>query len=79
MSEKKQFSSKDFHQTFAKPEVRMPERIIHKDVETEEVHSQFSEERKHPVHFIDLPSKNVSMTIGGLLPNQTTNRHRHYI
>ncbi|WP_051263662.1 cupin domain-containing protein [Tenacibaculum ovolyticum] len=77
MSEKKQFSSKDFHQTFAKPEVRMPERIIHKDVETEEVHSQFSEERKHPVHFIDLPSKNVSMTIGGLLPNQTTNRHRH--
>lgn len=77
MSEKKEFSSKDFHQTFAKPEVRMPERLIHRNVEGEGVHSQFSEERKHPVHFIDLPSKNVSMTIGGLLPNQVTSRHRH--
>ncbi|QXP68484.1 MULTISPECIES: cupin domain-containing protein [unclassified Polaribacter] len=77
MSEKKEFSSKDFHQTFAKPEVRMPERLIYRNVEGEGVHSQFSEERKHPVHFIDLPSKNVSMTIGGLLPNQVTSRHRH--
>lgn len=77
MSEKKDFSSKDFHQTFAKPEVRMPERLIHRNVEGEGVHSHFSEERKHPVHFIDLPSKNVSMTIGGLLPNQVTSRHRH--
>ncbi|MDO7138903.1 cupin domain-containing protein [Algibacter lectus] len=55
----------------------MPERLIHRNVEGEGVHSQFSEERKHPVHFIDLPSKNVSMTIGGLLPNQVTSRHRH--
>ena len=76
--EEKQFSSKDFHQTFAKPEVRMPEgNIIHRNVEDTGVHNQFSEERKHPVHFIDLPSKNVSMTIGGLLPDQITSRHRH--
>jgi len=77
MSEKKTFSSKDFHQTFAKPKVIMPNKLIHKNVEGEGVHSQFSEERKHPVHFIDLPSKNVSMTIGGLLPNQVTSMHRH--
>ena len=77
MSNTKKFSSKDFHATFARPEVNMPEKIIHKNIEKEGVHDKFSEERKHPVHFIDLPSKNVSMTIGGLLPNQITNRHRH--
>lgn len=77
MLEKKDFSSKDFHLTFAKPKVRMPEKIIHRNVEANEAHSSFSEERKHPVHFIDLPSKNISMTIGELLPNQITSKHRH--
>lgn len=76
-SEQKQFSSKDFHQTFARPTFVKPTHVIHKNVENEGVHNQFSEERKHPVFFVDLPSKNVSMTIGGLLPAQKTNRHRH--
>lgn len=76
-SEQKQFSSKDFHQTFARPTFVKPSYVIHKNVENEGVHNQFSEERKHPVFFVDLPSKNVSMTIGGLLPAQKTNRHRH--
>jgi quercetin dioxygenase-like cupin family protein len=76
-SEQKQFSSKDFHQTFARPIFMKPSHVIHKNVENEGVHNQFSEERKHPVFFVDLPSKNVSMTIGGLLPAQKTNRHRH--
>lgn len=76
-SEQKQFSSKDFHQTFARPTFVKPSHVIHKNVENEGVHNQFSEERKHPVFFVDLPSKNVSMTIGGLLPAQKTNRHRH--
>lgn len=76
-SEQKQFSSKDFHQTFARPTFVKPSHVIHKNVENEGVHSKFSEERKHPVFFVDLPSKNVSMTIGGLLPAQKTNRHRH--
>lgn len=76
-SEQKQFSSKDFHQTFARPTFVKPSHVIHKNVENEGVHYQFSEERKHPVFFVDLPSKNVSMTIGGLLPAQKTNRHRH--
>ncbi|HEY9260655.1 cupin domain-containing protein [Chitinophaga sp.] len=75
--EKKQFSSKDFHQTFARPTFVKPSHVIHKNVEQAGVHHQFSAERKHPVFFVDLPSKNVSMTIGGLLPGQLTNRHRH--
>lgn len=76
-SEKTQFSSKDFHQTFARPTFVKPSHVIHKNVGDAGVHSQFSDERKHPVFFVDLPSKNVSMTIGGLLPGQKTNRHRH--
>lgn len=71
------FSSKDFHQTFARPVFVKPTHLIHKNVEDAGVHNQFSTERKHPVFFVDLPSKNVSMTIGGLLPAQLTNRHRH--
>jgi gentisate 1,2-dioxygenase len=72
-----EFSSKDFHQTYARPTYVKPEKLIHKHVEQAGVHDQFSTERKHPVFFVDLPSKNVSMTIGGLLPGQMTNRHRH--
>ncbi|MCT4074293.1 cupin, partial [Elizabethkingia anophelis] len=64
--ETKQFSSKDFHQTFARPVYAKPTHLIHKNVEKAGVHDQFSTERKHPVFFVDLPSKNVSMTIGGL-------------
>jgi len=75
--EQKQFSSKDFHQTFARPQFVMPSHLVHKNVEHAGEHNQFSNERKHPVFFVDLPSKNVSMTIGGLLPGQLTNRHRH--
>jgi len=75
--EKKQFSSKDFHETFSRPIYREPGKLVHKNVEQAGEHNQFSSERKHPVFFVDLPSKNVSMTIGGLLPGQLTNRHRH--
>ncbi|WP_255430938.1 hypothetical protein [Pedobacter sp. N36a] len=73
----KPLSSKDFHQTFARPNYQRPKKFIHKNVEQAGVHDQFSLERKHPVFFIDLPTKNVSMTIGRLLPGQLTNKHRH--
>lgn len=76
-TKEKQFSSKDFHETFAHPTCSIPEKLIHKNVEAAGEHNQFSTERKHPVFFVDLPSKNVSMTIGGLMPGQITNRHRH--
>ena len=73
----KQYSSKDFHETYARPEYKKVDKLIHQNVEDAGVHDQFSTERKHPVFFVDLPTKNVSMTIGGLLPDQVTNRHRH--
>lgn len=77
MIEKKSFSSKDFHQTYAQLVTVVPENLIHRNVESEGVHNEFSKERKHPVFFVDLPSKNVSITIGGLLGGQVTNKHRH--
>jgi gentisate 1,2-dioxygenase len=76
-SRQEQFSSKDFHQTFARPVYIKPSHLVHKNVEKAGEHDQFSSERKHPVFFVDLPSKNVSITVGGLLPGQLTNRHRH--
>ena len=76
-TEQKSFSSNDFHQTFARPVYVKPSHLIHNNVEQAGVHDQFSTERKHPVFFVNLPSKNISMTIGGLLPAQMTNRHRH--
>jgi len=75
--QEKKFTSNDFNQTYARPTFVWPEKLIHKNVEKEGLHDQFSQERKHPVFFVDLPTKNVSMTIGGLLPGQLTNRHRH--
>lgn len=71
------FSSNDFHRTYARPVCTVPDRLLHADVENAGAHDQFSAERKHPVFFVDLPTQNVSMTIGGLLPGQLTNRHRH--
>ncbi len=71
------FTSGDFHRTYARPVYVKPAKLVHKQVEQNGEHGQFSGERKHPVFFVDLPTKNVSMTIGGLLPGQLTNRHRH--
>jgi quercetin dioxygenase-like cupin family protein len=74
---KDKFQSADFHRTYARPEVRMPEKLHHPNVEQAGAHDQFSTERKHPVFFVDLPTVALSMTIGGLLPGQVTNQHRH--
>lgn len=71
------FSSGDFGKTEAEHKARMPDRLAHTDIESDSVNAKFSEERKHPVHFIDLPSNSISMTIGGLLPGDRSNRHRH--
>jgi len=55
----------------------MPEKIIHRQVEADGERGEYSKERKHPVFFVDLPSKCISMTIGWLEPGQSSNRHRH--
>ena len=71
------FSSKDFAKTGKDFQVSVPERLLHPNVERGSVAERFSQERKHPVHVVDLPSKTMSMTLGGLEPGQSTNRHRH--
>ena len=73
----KRFSSADFGETASELKVVLPDRLAHKNIEQGEVSKQFSAERKHPVHIVDLPSNSISMTIGGLLPGDRSNRHRH--
>lgn len=71
------FSSKDFGKTPSKMEARVPDKLIHKAVESSNVDQQFSNERKHPVSVVDLPSLTMSMTIGGMVPGGNTGKHRH--
>jgi len=71
------FQSVDFDKTPPAVELHMPERLIHKCLEADGIHNAFSEIRKHPVFFVDLPSFAISMTIGKLNPSGCSNRHRH--
>ena len=71
------YHSADFDKTPASVVVDIPEKLIHKAVESDGVKSSYSAERKHPVYLVDLPSHAISVTIGGLLPGGCTNRHRH--
>jgi quercetin dioxygenase-like cupin family protein len=72
-----QFSSKDFGRTPPAMTAEVPERLVHRQVERSHRDDEFSRERKHPVFVVDLPSRVLSMTIGGLEPGQTTSKHRH--
>lgn len=74
------FSSSDFGETIATIEVARPERpCIHKNVTgtKNKANEEFADNRKHPVHIVDLPSRAVSVTIGGILPGGRTRKHRH--
>jgi len=71
------FNSSDFGKTNANINVTLPERLIHKNVDKGEIESNFSQERKHAVHIISLPTNSISATIGGLLAGEQSNRHRH--
>jgi quercetin dioxygenase-like cupin family protein len=80
VSEKQaQHGSSDFWRVGRKIDVEMPARLHHPNVLAVQSGgaSEFSAERKHPVHIVDLPTKTISMTIGGLLPDQETSKHRH--
>jgi quercetin dioxygenase-like cupin family protein len=72
-----EFSSKDFGRTPSQLSVTVPDRLIHPDVLRSATDDGFSRERKHPVQVVDLPSKTMSMTIGGVEPGKATGRHRH--
>lgn len=71
------FSSKDFGRTTATLSADVPETLVHRQVERTNRDEPFSRERRHPVFVVDLPSKVLSMTIGGLEPGQVTSKHRH--
>lgn len=80
MSEiKTHFGSGDFARVAANLDPHIPERLIHKQVAqgNSGSGSEFSAARKHPVHVVDLPSRVLSVTIGELLPGQSSRRHRH--
>jgi pyrroloquinoline quinone (PQQ) biosynthesis protein C/quercetin dioxygenase-like cupin family protein len=73
------FSSKDFGKVPSRLTAQLPQRLKHAQV-TQTVAGnaqEFSNERKHKVHIVDLPTHTISMTIGGLEPGQSTRLHRH--
>jgi gentisate 1,2-dioxygenase len=71
------YSSKDFAKTPPQITPEIPAKLVHRSVERTSRDEPFSRERKHPVFVVDLPSRAISMTIGGLEPGQTTSKHRH--
>lgn len=71
------FNSKDFGKTPRTITPVVPQRLVHHGVERTSHDDKFSQERKHPVFVVDLPTRVLSMTIGGLDPAQTTSKHRH--
>lgn len=77
MSTPAKFHSADFDKTPPTFPVELPARLFHKAVAADDARGAYSAERKHPVHFVDLPSQAISMTIGVLNPGGRSNRHRH--
>ncbi len=71
------YHSADFDKTPPEPHVIIPDKLIHEGVESAGKQGGLFEERKHPVFFVDLPSKTISLTIGWLDPGQSSNMHRH--
>lgn len=72
-------TSADFGKVPSTLDVDIPERLVHPDVTGKRSDSDrdFSTDRRHAVHIVDLPSRVISMTVGGLEPGQSTRRHRH--
>jgi quercetin dioxygenase-like cupin family protein len=76
-SDRKSFSSKDFGATRPAIVSDVPDRLIHRGVDRANADCEFSGTREHPVWIVDVPSRAISMTLGGLEPGQRTRRHRH--
>jgi gentisate 1,2-dioxygenase len=71
------YQSKDFARVGRTLKATLPERLIHRQVTAARADASFSAERKHPVHLVDLPSRTLSLTVGGLVPGGRSGRHRH--
>jgi quercetin dioxygenase-like cupin family protein len=79
---REQHSSRDFAKVPDRLSEDLPEKLLHRDVAgfgpgPDAATDAFSLQRKHLVRVVDLPSRVLSMTVGGLEPGQSTNRHRH--
>jgi quercetin dioxygenase-like cupin family protein len=76
--ERSHFASADFGKVQASLAADRPEKLLHADVlKATAEDSKFSQERRHLVRMVDLPSRTLSMTIGGLAPGESTRKHRH--
>jgi gentisate 1,2-dioxygenase len=77
---RRQFGSADFGSVPAalKPDA-WADSLVHQNVlEANPVADvQLSQHREHLVRVVDLPSRVLSMTLGGLKPGQGTRMHRH--
>ena len=72
------FSSSDFSSVADELSVEIPEKLLHADVlGAGPGWSSFSGLRRHFVRVVDLPSRLLSVTIGGLKPGESSRRHRH--
>ena len=73
------FTSADFAKVPSSVKAELPERLLHADVLNSRgaLDSALSRERSHLVRTVDLPSRTLSVTIGGLSPGQATRMHRH--
>jgi quercetin dioxygenase-like cupin family protein len=73
------FASADFGKVPPSLTADRPERLLHADVVGEAAPDDgtFSQERRHLVRMVDLPSRALSMTIGGLAVGEATRKHRH--
>jgi quercetin dioxygenase-like cupin family protein len=73
------FTSADFGKVPSFLTADRPERLLHANVlhAVAQGDGKFSREREHLVRTVDLPSRALSMTIGGLAPGELTRKHRH--
>jgi quercetin dioxygenase-like cupin family protein len=77
--EQQVFTSADFGRIAARLTADRPERLVHPNVlhSDAEANGKVSKERQHLVRMVDLPSRALSMTIGGLAGGESTRKHRH--
>ena len=73
------FSSGDFARVPGAMTADVPDILLHANVlnSKDAQAASFSEERRHLVRTVNLPSRVLSMTIGGLRPGESTRKHRH--
>jgi gentisate 1,2-dioxygenase len=70
-------SSGDFAKVPSTLSIELPRDLLDAQVASACGDTAFSIERQHFVRAVKLPSRAISMTLGGLQPGQSTRLHRH--